>query len=162
MKITLKEQKKQLPSRASIPFSYKYKPEVDDTAELNASETRFYQELIGILRWAVELGQIDIHFEVSRMSSYMASPRIGHFEQVLHIFGYLQNVPKLTLAMDPLMPDISEDRFIEADWHDFYRDAKEEIPPNLPVPKGKPVTISCFVDASHACDVVTRCSQTCL
>ena len=122
--------------------------------------TRFYQELIGILRWAVELGQFDIHFEVSRMSFYMASPRIGHFEQVLHIFGYLQNVPKLTLAMDPLMPDISEDRFIEADWHDFYRDAKEEIPPNLPVPKGKPVTISCFVDASHACDIVTCHSQT--
>ena len=48
-----------------------------DTAELNATETRFYQELISILRWAVELGQIDIHFEVSRMSSYMASPRIG-------------------------------------------------------------------------------------
>ena len=38
--------------------------------------------------------------------------------------------------------------------------AKEEIPPNLPVLKGKPVTISCFVDASHACDVVTRHSQT--
>ena len=94
------------------------------------------------------------------MSSYMASPRIGHFEQVLHIFGYLQNVPKLTLAMDPLMPNVSEDRFIEADWHDFYRDAKEEIPMNLPVPKGKPVSISCFVDASHACDVVTCCSQT--
>ena len=58
------------------------------------------------------------------------------------------------------MPDISEDRFIEADWHDFYRDAKAEIPPNLPVPNGKPVTISCFVDDSHACDVVTCCSQT--
>ena len=70
------------------------------------------------------------------MSSYMASPRIGHFEQVLHIFGYLQNVPKLTLVMDSLIPDISEDRFIEADWHDFYRDAKEEIPPNLPAHKG--------------------------
>ena len=94
------------------------------------------------------------------MSSYMASPRIGHFEQVLHIFGYLQNVPKLTLVMDPLKPNVSEDRFIEADWHDFYRDAKEEIPTNLPVPKGKPVSISCFVDTSHACDVVTCCSQT--
>ena len=58
------------------------------------------------------------------------------------------------------MPDISEDRFIEADWHAFYRGAKEEIPPNLPVPKDKPVTISCFVDTSHACDVVTHCSQT--
>ena len=160
LRSTLKEQNKQLPSRALTPLSYKYKPEVDDTAELNVAERRFYQELIGILRCAVELGPIDIQFEVSRMTSYMASPRTGHFEQVLHIFGYLQNVPKLTLAMDSPIPDISEDRFIEADWHDFYRDAKEEIPPNLPVPKGKPVTISCFVDASHACDVVTCCSLT--
>ena len=45
---TLKEQNKQLPSRASMPLSYKYKSEVDDTAKLNASETRFYKELIGI------------------------------------------------------------------------------------------------------------------
>ena len=58
------------------------------------------------------------------------------------------------------MPNVSRDRFIEADWHDFYRDAKEKIPRNLPVPKGKPVSISCFVDASHACDVVTHHSQT--
>ena len=79
---------------------------MDDTAEVNASET-------SILRWAMEIGQIDIHFEVSRMSSYMASPRIGHFEQVLHIFGYLQNVPKLTLAMDPLMPNVSEDNLLK-------------------------------------------------
>ena len=41
LKITLKEQNKQLPSRALTPLSYKYKPEVDDTAELNATETRF-------------------------------------------------------------------------------------------------------------------------
>ena len=46
----LKEQNKQLSSRALTPLSYKYKPEVDDTAELNAVETIFYQELIGILR----------------------------------------------------------------------------------------------------------------
>ena len=138
----MKEQNKQLPSKASTQLSYKYKLEVNDTAKLNASETRFYQEFIGILRWAVELGQIDIQFEVTRMSSYLASPRIGHFEQVLHILSYLQNVPKLILAMDPSMSDISEDRFIEADWHDFYRDVKEEIPPILPVPKGNPVIIS--------------------
>ena len=55
------------------------------------------------------------------MLSYMASPRIGHFEQVLHIFGYLQNVPKLTLAMDPLISFVSENRFIEADWHNFLQ-----------------------------------------
>ena len=58
--------------------------------------------------------------------------------------------------MDPLMPGKSEDRFIEADWNDFCRDAKEEIPSNLPVLKGKPVTISCFVDASHTCDCYSQ------
>ena len=38
---TSKEQNKQLPSKVSMPLSYKFKPEVDDTAKLNASETRF-------------------------------------------------------------------------------------------------------------------------
>ena len=55
------------------------------------------------------------------MSSYMESLRIGNFAQVLHIFKYLQNVPKLILAMDPLMSDISEDRFIEADVKRFLK-----------------------------------------
>ena len=62
--------------------------------------------------------------------------------------------------MDPLIPSILEDRFIEADWHEFYRDVKGEIPLNLTIPKGKTVTISCLVDTSHACDVVTCHSQT--
>ena len=69
-----------------MSLSYKYKPEVDDTAKLNLSEIRFYQEFIGILRWAVELGWIDIQFEVSMVSSYMASPRIGHLETYFWIF----------------------------------------------------------------------------
>ena len=39
---TLKEQNKQLPLKASTLLSYKYKPEVDDTAKLNALEKRFF------------------------------------------------------------------------------------------------------------------------
>ena len=35
---------------------------------------RYYQELIGILRWAVELGRIDITMEVSMLSSHLALP----------------------------------------------------------------------------------------
>jgi hypothetical protein len=31
----------------------------------------------------------------------------------------------------------------------------EEMPPHKPEPKGKPVCISCFVDANHAGNVVT-------
>ena len=36
----------------------------------------------------------------------------------------------------------------------------EEIPPGAPEPLGKPLTVSTFVDASHACNVLTRRSHT--
>ena len=46
------------------------------------------------------------------------------------------------------------------DWFDFYRDAKEPIPPNMPEPRGLDALISCFVDANHAGNVKNRRSQT--
>ena len=46
------------------------------------------------------------------------------------------------------------------DWTDFYRDAKEAIPPNAPPPRGKSVTTHCFVDANLARDMAGRRSQT--
>ena len=44
----------------------------------------FFQQLIGILRWAVELGRINIACEVSILSSFLAAPRMGHIEAILH------------------------------------------------------------------------------
>jgi hypothetical protein len=38
--------------------------------------------------------------------------------------------------------------------------AREAIPPNMPEPRGREVEITCFVDADHAGDKVTRKSQT--
>ena len=45
--------------------------------------------------------------------------------------------------MVPLIPDISEDRFIEADWYNFYRDAKEDGY-NLPQLKMVLITMNIF------------------
>jgi hypothetical protein len=36
----------------------------------------------------------------------------------------------------------------------------EDIPQNVPVPRGKPVQISCFVDSDHGGDSITRRSRT--
>ena len=47
-----------------------------------------------------------------------------------------------------------------ADWTDFYEDVIEELPPKMPTPRGKSVCISCFVDANHAGNVITRRSHT--
>ena len=53
-------------------------------------ESVYYQSLIEVLRWALELGRVDICLEVSMMSSHVLMIRIGHLEQVLHIFSCLE------------------------------------------------------------------------
>jgi hypothetical protein len=121
-----------LPTRLRTPMRSDYKPELDTSPELAAEGHSYYQELIGILRWAVELGRMDILLEVSLMSTYFAAPREGHWEQVFHIFGYLKKVPKKRIAFDPDYPEINESRFKVYDWNDFYRDAEEAIPSNAP------------------------------
>ena len=72
-----------LPKRATTPIKTTYRPELDVSPELGATEAAYYQSLIGILRWMVELGRVDICLEVSMMSSHLALPREGHLEQVL-------------------------------------------------------------------------------
>ena len=106
--------------------------------------------MIGILRWAVEIGRVDILLEVSLLSSHLALPRIGHIQAVYHIFGYLKQVPKRKLYFDPVSPLISEDRFYKFNWEDFYRNSKESIPYDMPKPRGEIMTTHSFVDANHA------------
>lgn len=157
---TLKKSGSKLPSNCPTPCTTGYHPAEDTSKELNAEGTRLFQELIGVLRWAIEIGRIDILLEVSLLSSHLAMPRSGHLQEVYHIFGYLRQSPRRRLFLDPDHPVISEDRFKKFDWEDFYREAKEDVPTNMPDPLGKAVSTHCFVDASHASDKVTRKSQT--
>jgi hypothetical protein len=53
-----------LVKKASGPFTGGYKPELDDSPELDSTRAKFYQFQIGILRWCVELGRIDIITEI--------------------------------------------------------------------------------------------------
>ena len=133
-------------------MSTSYHPSKDATKELNV-------EGVQLLRWAVEIGRVDILLEVSLFSSHLALPRIGHLQAVYHIFGYLKQVPKRNLYFDPVLPLISKDIFHKFDWEDFYRDSKEEIPDDMPEPRGNIMTTHCFVDSNHAADKVTRRSQ---
>jgi hypothetical protein len=65
----------------------------------------YYQELIGVLRWAIELGRIDIVMEVLMLSTHLALPREGHLQQIHHIYAFLNiKEPKQTLAFDPQHP----------------------------------------------------------
>ena len=151
-----------LKSTAKNPFPSGYKPELDVTTELNDDLASRFLQLIGILRWAVELGRLDIFTEVSQLSQHQALPRRGHMEAAYHIFAYLKKHDNGgRIVFDSKTPQIDERAFnVDADWTDFYGDVSEELPPKMPEPKGKSVCISCFVDANHAGNVITRRSHT--
>ena len=135
-----------------------YRPELDATAMCDDNLHSVYYQHIGVLRWAVELGRIDIAGEVSMLSSYLAAPRIGHVEAVLHIFAYLAKYDRSRVVFDAGYK--AHEPYDRPDWADFYPDAREAIPPDAPEPRGKPVQLTCFVDADHAGDRVTRRSRT--
>eukprot|EP00980_Cylindrotheca_fusiformis_P001039 scaffold282_cov121-Cylindrotheca_fusiformis.AAC.1 len=143
------------------PMTGSFVPELDGSPELDSEGTQFFQELIGILRWATELGRVDVLHEVSILSQYQAGPREGHLEQALRIFGFLKKHPKLTLWMDPELPKVDYGKFQTnpEDFKEMYRNAREELPFDMPVPRGAPVTITAYVDASHAANKVTRKSH---
>ncbi|KAI2497398.1 Reverse transcriptase (RNA-dependent DNA polymerase) [Fragilaria crotonensis] len=67
-----------LKTTARNPFPSGYKPELDITPELNDELAARFLQLIGILRWAIELGRIDIFVEVSQISQHQAIPRKRH------------------------------------------------------------------------------------
>ena len=109
---------------------------------------------------AVEIGRVDILLEVSLLSQHLALPREGHLEQVIHIMGYINDHKKLRLMFDKGMPTLNNKMFKTYDWEDFYKDAKEQIPPNMPEARGLPVEVSVFVDADHGGNKIHRRSQT--
>ena len=96
-KVIYDKRKMKFYSKAVTPMQQGFIPELDKSEELNAENITLYQELIGILRWAIELGRVDIYLEVSILSAYQASPREGHFEQLVHIFSFLKKKPKMAL-----------------------------------------------------------------
>jgi hypothetical protein len=157
----LKKKGESLPKKATSPWTRDYRPETDITPELNASDASYFQSLIGVLRWIVELGRADLTMEASAMASMMAMPCEGHLQQLYHMFAFLKAKHNGTMVFDPSVPDIDESKFIRDDWTAAaYGECREELPSNMPKPRGVAFTLRAFVDSDHAGDVATRRSRT--
>jgi hypothetical protein len=151
-----------LPSKVNTPLPSDYHPELDDTPELSPKDRTLFQELIGIVRWATEIGRVDVLHEVSLLSQYQACPREDHLRHLLRIFAFWKSSPRISLYFDPRLPNIDYTGFISkrSDFQAHYRDAHEALPHNMPLPRGQPVQMTAFVDASHAANQKTRRSHT--
>jgi hypothetical protein len=97
---------------------------------------------------------------VALLAQYLVKPRVGHIDQVFHIFAYLKSHIHSKIVLDPSKPVIYERYFTKMDWKDFYPDAPEPIPLNAPEPRGNDVVVSCFVYADHAGNKITSRSHT--
>jgi hypothetical protein len=101
---------------AERPMARTYWPEMDISQVLEPELASRYQQLIGILRWAVKLGRVDILVEVSMMSSHLCQPRLGHLEEVYNIFAYLEKHGEANMAFDDKMPFLDGSAFHKSDW----------------------------------------------
>jgi hypothetical protein len=138
-----------IPARANNPFPVDYDPSTDFSDILDPKCSSFYQHLIGVMRWMVELRRIDIATKVSMLSSYLACPRKGHLENDLHVIGYLRLKYNSQLIFDPTYPDIDQTAFLSFEWTEFYGNVEEAIPPDMPPPLGKDIDIRMMVDSEH-------------
>ena len=68
-----------------------YMTEDDESPELPPMLASYYQHLIGILHWIVELGRVDLVTKVSLLASLMAMPRCGHLDAALNIIAHLKS-----------------------------------------------------------------------
>jgi len=93
--------------------------------------TQRFQNLLGMVRWAVELGRLDILHEVSKLSSYNAMPREGHLQALYRIFCYLKSCPKSKILFNARQTE-PKAQFTDYDWDDYYPDAEELLPHNAP------------------------------
>ena len=128
-----------------------YHPEQDDTNELEQDEITTFQELIVILRWAIEIVKVDILFEVSTLSIYQATPCEVHLEEIYHIFALKKNT-NLTLYFEPQDPNIDPSCFnrdyVNA-FKDHYQYAEEQFPSSHMCPKSQGVPVSTIVLSMH-------------
>ncbi len=97
----------QLPLWADNPFPYDYCPELNLSDPLNPECLSFYQHLIGVARWTVELGCVDIATEVFLLLSHLVYLFEWHLETALHMMAYLQQKHNTRLIIDPTYPKIN-------------------------------------------------------
>ena len=114
--------------KARRPMPQAHRPEQDISPELKPTEARECQQFIGIARWAVELGRVDILHEVSPLSSQLALPRQGHFEALMNVFACLDRHPESALVFDPSTPEVPADSMPNTDWSKGVHGGPHEEP----------------------------------
>ena len=97
------------------------------------------------------------------ISSRLVLPRIGHLNQVCHIFGYIKKHCNTELVFDPSDSVVDESAFERKDqaYSEFRHllEEREEFPSNNAQPRGAGFVTRAIVDVDHADDAISRRSR---
>ena len=84
------------------------------------------------------------------MSGFRVTPREGHLERLSRMYGYLKRQPDCSISFRTGIPDHeSRDTPTEHEWiNTVYGSNEEELPLDMPTPKGKPMRTTCYAHAN--------------
>ena len=117
---------------------YEYEPDIDSSEPLDPEQASYFQSLIEVIRWMIEIGRIEIATKVSMIPSFFDYPQEGQLVAALHIMEYLKYKHNYCLVFDITYPVIDKTTFNEgAKWKEFYCDDTKSIPPDALDPRGK-------------------------
>jgi hypothetical protein len=107
------------------------------------------------MQWAVALGRIDIMCATVTMARFRPAPRQGHLDRLKRVYAYLRNYKKTAIKFNVELPDYSKFPAEKPQWGHIYHPCEEEIPSDMPTPRGKAVMTTTFVDANLLHDLIT-------
>ena len=149
------------PRQVKSPLERGDHPELDTSDLLDIEWTKIYQSLIGGMQWVIQIGRWDVSTAVMTLSRFRAAPRQGHLDRVKRIHGYLSKMRHGVIRILTDEPDYSNIPHKEYDWfYTCYQGAEEHIPKDAPIPRGKPVKTTTYVDANLYHDLISGRSVT--
>ena len=85
----------------------------------------------------ITLGRFDVLYATNTLSRFSMAPREGHMKALQKVVCYIKTFPKGRILFNVSYPPMSEVQEDQHDWREFYPDAEEELPYDMPIPKGK-------------------------
>ena len=128
---------------------------MDVIEPLGVESANYFQKLIGILKWFIELVRIDIHNYTHCLSVFLSQTGQADLKSNMHTLSYLKNYPHYKFIFDPGMSSKLTTFIEDKCQKDYYPGAKDKLPHNMPDSGVSTAGITFFLYMYNSCDYVT-------
>ena len=153
-----------LPPPVRSPLPEHDRPELDDTPLCGPDDVAKYQSILGACQWMISLVRFDLCEAIMSLSRFRHCPRRGHLDRLKRVCGYIRQFPHCSIRFRTHIPPHEAHYTSQPTYHEWmdtvYGPVSEELPANMPSPRGRLVRTTTFFDANLMHDVITGRSCT--